>query len=226
MRHGRNSRRRDVDTVLLEGERIFLRRQAEVRARLGQNILPHPGVVAAQLILQFPIGGLPAGQLVFPEQGGDPVHVVGIPAQLRIQLALGGIDDAGLGDLLRLPLPQQLRERRVARLQAGVLAQTHQGGLPPLRGHLVVQQAAQSLEDFLAGVIERHLVLQSEVLPAKPQVEGLVKDVEILPDFLVGFLGLRGVDFNEHRFELVTLGQLIRERWIGDPLVELRHAFA
>ena len=49
VRHGGDLRRREIDAVVLEGERVLLWRQAEVGARLGQDVLAHPGVVVGQL---------------------------------------------------------------------------------------------------------------------------------------------------------------------------------
>ena len=64
VRHLGNLRRRNIDAVAFECENIFLRRQAKIGARLGQNRGLDPGVVLRQLHLQFCIGGFPAGQVV------------------------------------------------------------------------------------------------------------------------------------------------------------------
>ena len=109
---------------------------------------------------------------------------------------------------------------------AAVLLQPHQGGGPAFRGHLVIQQAAQPLEYDLAAVEERHLVLQLVVLPAKLQVEGLAQDLEVLLHLLVRLLRGGRVDARECGLELAPLGQLVRERGIGDALIELGQPLA
>ncbi len=226
VRHGGDLRRRDVDPVLLEIECILFRRQAEIRARLGQDVLAHPAVVVRQLRLEFLEGGLPALQAVLFAQLRHAVEIIRVASELGLDLALRGVDNSRLRHLLLHTLLQDLGEGAVATLQARVAAQPRQCRRPPLGGHLLIEQRAHALEYHGARIEERHLVLELVVLAAKAQIERLVEDVEVLLHALIGLGAACGIHLSHQRLELVARGELVGERRVGDALVVLRQSLS
>ena len=222
VRHRRQLRRRNIDSVVLQRQGILFRRQFDVGPRLGQHRRTNPGVVVRQLLAQLGEGFLPSGQIVGPEQLLQGVHVVLVPPQLRLYLAHRRIHHARLGHLLHHPLLQQVGERLRSRFHSRVLAQPDHRRRPPLRRHPVIQQRLQPGVHRCACIDERNLVRKLVVLLAKLQVKCLLQNLEVFAHILVFFLLLGLTQRGQSTLELFALCNLRGPRRVGNLGIVLR----
>ena len=134
---------------------------------------------------------------------------------------------SGLAICAELALPEPLGIGLVTGLDAGVLAQAHERGRTALGGHLVIEQAAQALENISRSHCRTapRAAARSpagETAGRTPCAESRGLPARSCPTPC----GAPRLDCRQQRLELVPLGHLIRERRIGDALVELGQALA
>ena len=89
---------------------------------------------------------------------------------------------------------------------------------------IIVEQNPQTLKNVPACIHERDFVLQGEVLLPKLQVEGLAQNCKIFADVAVRLRRFRRGDLGERRLEFVALCDLVIERRIRNPIIELRQS--
>ena len=143
MRHGGDLRWWNVDAILLEIQRIFFRRQAEVGSRFRQDVRPHPGVVVGELYFELAERLLPTFQIVFRQERGDSVDVVRIAREFGFDFHARRINDAGFRHLLNGALLQNLDDWRIAGFDAGIFAEACYGrGTAVGRGLFIEQESA------------------------------------------------------------------------------------
>lgn len=182
-------RRRDVHAALLQGEGVLLRRQTEVRPGPRQDLGTDETLVVGELLPERPVGGLVARDLVLVEELGDAVDQEGLIRQVLLHLDPGREDQAGHVQPLARPLLSQLRDGRVAGIEARIPLQAHEGLGPARRGDLIVEEAPKAAKDEARDVVVGHFVLFLEEGPADRVLLGLDQDLEVLPHERIGLLG-------------------------------------
>ncbi len=167
---------------------------------------------------------LPPGQVVFFQEGRDPLDIVGVSPQLGFYLGAKRITNTGLRHLLLNALLQNLRQCFVPRRQAGVLPQANHRRRTPLRGRLLIEQNSQPSENIAARIEERHFVGAFKILLPEPKLDVTDHDLEILGDlFRLGF-GQRALELAEHSLGLLPLLVLIRQARLRRQRVKLAEA--
>ena len=89
-------RRRHVHAILIEIEGVFLRRQPEIAAGLGQNLRADEFFVIRELLLKRSVGLLVAGNLVFFVQFANAIRQKLLVSQIFFHLDLRREKQPGL----------------------------------------------------------------------------------------------------------------------------------
>ena len=164
-------------------------------------------------------------QFVLFEELGDSVDIEGIARKRGFHPGLGRIDHVGLGQLQFGKLSQLIGERRVARLEPGVLSQPHDRRRTAFGGHLVVQQHMEPLVYSAAGIDVGDLMGFGEVVLLQVELRAVNHDLQVLPDILILFFWQLFLELREDRAGFGGLGHIVFMRRGGNLFVVFAQAF-
>ena len=187
-------RRRHVYAILIEIEGVFLGRQPEIAAGLGQNLRADKFFVIRELLLERSVSLLIARDFVFLVQFANAIGQELLVSQIFFHLNLRREKQPGLFHVTAREILGQFGDRRVTTFLAGITLQPHQRLLLSVSRNLVVEQRALPQKNRPRHVEVGQLIFLVYQRALDVVFLCLDKDLQILPHQGIAF-------FRQPRFQ-------------------------